>query len=358
MPIRRDADAGFTLIEMLVVVGLIVVVIATLGAFFLGGPSPAVASAARDIDAAFHEARETAVAAGAATVVFTPAGSGYTARVYRQAPGDAAFAAVNGPAYASTVTIRETAAPLGAPGFAFRVDLRGSVTAYEHFAPGDTAFDEQPCPPTGAFTLALAVAQQQRAIAVPCTLTVASLVAVDVTPSPAMTPAPYTPGTCPASQSCTASLPPFSATCPPGYTPDTTQPNVCDSPTPLPTTTPTATAQPSTTTVGATPSPTPMSTGTPNYTWTAVLNYGAHEAAGAWYYWVEVDIDYRGSYIAEACFGAKSGTTVNWPTVLMSSTTSLTNLEALSVPEDLASTVLSNCGTYRFGANNPLVGAF
>jgi type II secretory pathway pseudopilin PulG len=231
---RSRGDAGFTLIELLVVVGMIVVVIATLGVFFLAGPSPAVASAGRDIGAAFAEARETAADFSEATVVFVAAGTGYSARVYRQMPGDAEFQAVNGPTYDSTVAITETAAPLGAPGFAFRIDSRGSVTGYEHFAPTDTTFTLRACPASGAFVLSLAYGNQQRTVTIPCTL---SLAAVNpgaiVTPGPATSPAPAAPGTCPPSQSCGPALPAYNATCPPGYTPDAT-PYVCDSPTPAP----------------------------------------------------------------------------------------------------------------------------
>jgi len=241
---RARGDAGFTLIELLVVVGMIVVVIATLGVFFLAGPSPAVASAGRDIGAAFAEARETAADFSEATVVFSADGTGYRARVYRQMPGDPEFQAVNGPTYDSTVTITETAAPLGPPGFAFRIDSRGSVTGYEHFAPADTTFTQRTCPASGAFVLSLAYGNQRRTVTIPCTLSVSSVTAgVVVTPGPATSTAPAAPGTCPPSQSCAPPLPAYNATCPPGYTPDAT-PYVCDSPTPVPSPAPTPTVLP------------------------------------------------------------------------------------------------------------------
>jgi prepilin-type N-terminal cleavage/methylation domain-containing protein len=255
---RKDRrESGFTLIELLVVVGLIVVVLATIGTFFLGGPSPAVASAARDIGAVFDEARETATAFDAATVVFSPTVNGYSARVYRAMPGTPTFAAVNGPTYDSTVTIAETAAPLGAPAFAFRVDSRGTVTGYQNFDPSSATFTERACPAAGNFILALAYARQRRTIDIPCVISLAmNAPALTVTPAPATSAPPDVPGTCAPSQACTASLPPFTATCPPGDTPDATQPNVCDMPTPAPSMTPTD--------VPASPTPPPAITPSPN----------------------------------------------------------------------------------------------
>ena len=316
---RSRRDAGFTLIELLVVVGMVVVVIATLGVFFLAGPSPAVASASRDIGAAFAEARETAVAFSEATVVFTPAGSGYSARVYREMPGDGQFQAVAGPSYDSTVAIAETAAPLGAPGFAFRVDSRGSVTGYAHFAPADTTFTLRSCPPTGAFVLALAYGKQQRTVTIPCTITLSAVTAgIVVTPAPAATPAPDAPGTCPPAESCGTPLPAFVATCPPGYTPDAT-PNVCDSPTPIPTATATPVTVPTCppghtgtfpdcTPPGPPASPTPTPSPSPHDSYSVVSTAGGHQILGVgWASWAEVDIDYEGTQLYEVCYGTATG---------------------------------------------------
>ena len=366
---RSRRDAGFTLIELLVVVGMVVVVIATLGVFFLAGPSPAVASASRDIGAAFAEARETAVAFSEATVVFTSAGSGYSARVYREMPGDGQFHAVDGPSYDSTVAIEETAAPLGAPGFAFRVDSRGSVTGYAHFAPADTTFSLRSCPPTGAFVLSLAYGKQQRTVAIPCTITLSAVTAgLVVTPAPAATPAPDAPGTCPPTESCGTPLPAFVATCPPGYTPDAV-PNVCDSPTPVPTATPTAisTCPPGSTGTypnclpappTPSPAPTPTSTSTPSWIWTANMTQGAHPVLGVgWAYWVAVDIEQNGELIAsDVCYGAGGGLSINWSTVALGDDATIAVLTAANVPLAFATQVLSDCASFRYPSTNPLMG--
>jgi prepilin-type N-terminal cleavage/methylation domain-containing protein len=234
---RSNDEDGFTLIELLVVVGIVVVVIATFGVFFLAGPSPAVASATRDITAAFGEARETAVAFSESTVVFTASasGSGYSARVYREMPGDGGFAALSGPTYESSVTIAETAVPLGSPGFAFRVDRNGTVTGYQHFSPADTSFTTRSCPTSGAFTLALARGDQKQTVTIPCTLSVtAENAGITITPPPAVVPSPDTPGTCAPAQNCAIALTTINATCPPGYVADGTQPDVCNTPSPGP----------------------------------------------------------------------------------------------------------------------------
>lgn len=244
--VRRDA--GSTLLELVVVVGLIAVVVATFGAFFLAGPSTAVASAARDVTAALAETRATALAFDDATLVFAPDGNGWSARVYRGTPGDPNFAAASGPGYESAVDLTETAAPLGAPGIALRMDSHGSVLGYRTFTPGNTAAAPAPCPPGGAFTLALHAGAQTQSVAVPCAVPPSSVTpAVVETPSRAATAIPRAAGTCPANAACTLPVLAFGgATCPPSTMPDPLRAGVCDAlvsgpATPVPTPTPATT---------------------------------------------------------------------------------------------------------------------
>lgn len=229
---RQRGEDGFTLIEMIVVTAIVVIVVGTIGTLFLAGASPAVASAGRDVDAAFDEARRTAIAFDAATVVFAPAqsGSGYRARIYARMPGDPAFAARNGPGYESTVAISETASPLGAPGFAFAIDSHGTVTGFANFVAGQTNGTSHPCPATGAFVLHLAYATDMRTVTVPCQLPRSSSTPVAFeTPPQAPSALPLSAPTCPGTGTCTlALLAPPAASCPAGYTADPTTPGMCD----------------------------------------------------------------------------------------------------------------------------------
>ena len=244
-------EDGFTLIEMIVVTAIVIVVAGTLGTFFLAGTTPAVASAQRDVSAAFDEARRTAIDFDAATVVFVPApsGKGYSARVYQRVPGDPDFRVRNGPDYASSVTISETASPLGAPAFAFAVDSSGAVTGFANFVAGASAYVARPCPASGAFTLQLAYASDTRSVAIPCSLgpSGASPVAYE-TPAPAFTATPYPVPACPTGVSCSlAAVPPGPtppAAAPGGSSPPVTPPA---GPTPpgAPTSTPVAAQTPS-----------------------------------------------------------------------------------------------------------------
>jgi type II secretory pathway pseudopilin PulG len=189
----RSGDDGFTLVETAVVVGIAALVIAAIGVRSLAGPSVAVAAAADGVVAAFDEARRTAIALDAATVVVAPraAGNGFAVRVYRRIPGDPAFAPANGPDDESDVSAAEDAAPLGPPGFAFSIDRRGGVTGYAAFDPAAATFDRRACPASGAFAIELRSGPQQRHVTVPCTIALAGgAPAVFFTAPPAVTPPP------------------------------------------------------------------------------------------------------------------------------------------------------------------------
>ena len=244
------------MLETVVVTGIVALIAGAAGTLFLAGATPAVASANRDVVAVFDEGRRTAEAFDAATVVFAPAisGSGYTARVYTRTPGEAAFQPRNGPAFESTVAIAETAAPLGAPGFAFTIDSHGNVAALADYAVNGSDYVKRACPSSGAYTLELTYAHDTRSVTVPCTLGVSSTAALTLEmPPAASSSAPLAAATCPGTETCTlANLAgPPAASCPAGLTADPTIAGRCDAPV----STPTAPA-----TVSTCP---PGSTGTP-----------------------------------------------------------------------------------------------
>jgi prepilin-type N-terminal cleavage/methylation domain-containing protein len=236
---RARYEAGFTLVETIVVTAIVALIAGTAGTFFLAGATPAVATANRDVVAAFDEARRTAIAFDAATLVFAPApsGSGYSARVYERTPGDPAFRPRNGPAFDSTVTIGETASPLGAPGFAFTIDGHGNIAALANYSVSGSDFVNRACPPSGAFTLQLTYAHDERTVTIPCAIGTSSAAALALeTPPAALVPAPAPAQTCPATSSCAFApvAPAAGATCPAGLTPDPATPGLCDATAPPP----------------------------------------------------------------------------------------------------------------------------
>jgi len=219
---RTRLEAGFTLVEVLIVSGIIALVAGTAGTFFLAGATPAVASAERDVLAAIDETRRTAMAFDAATLVFAPAasGSGYTARVYARFPGDPGFAARTGPAYDSTAGVTEVAAPLGAPGFALTFDSHGTVTGLAPFTAASSTYTTVACPASGAFALQFRRERETRVVTIPCTLALSAATPVAwQTPAPGTTALPVVGEACPSAESCVLAVftPPASApTCPPG----------------------------------------------------------------------------------------------------------------------------------------------
>ncbi|HEV8019910.1 MAG TPA: prepilin-type N-terminal cleavage/methylation domain-containing protein [Candidatus Lustribacter sp.] len=219
-------EDGFTLLEVLVVTAIVVIVAGTLGTFFLAGASPAVASAGRDVTAAFDEARRTALAFDAATVVFTPSGSGYRARVYERVPGDPAFRARNGPDYESGVAISEIASPLGAPAFAFAVASSGAITGFAAFVAGASTYVARACPASGTFTLQLAYERDVRIVTIPCMLGPSSTAPASFeTPVAAYSPTPFPVETCPAGVNCgLVAITPAAPPSPPAPSPTPTAP--------------------------------------------------------------------------------------------------------------------------------------
>jgi prepilin-type N-terminal cleavage/methylation domain-containing protein len=288
---RARNEAGFTLLETIIAVAIVALIAGAAGTLFLAGATPAVAAANRDVVAAFDEGRRTALAFDAATVVFAPAvtGSGYSARVYQRMPGDSAFQPRNGPTFDSTVAIAETAAPLGAPGFAFTIDSHGNVAALSGYTVNGSDYVNRACPASGAFTLQLTYAHDARSVTIPCTLGASSAgTLAEETPPAAIVPTPGPAGTCPSANGCVHAglLGPPSATCPPGLIADAATPGLCDGSVSTPTpAVPSSTCPPGFTGTPpncvtffsqVTPTPTPVPTALPG----SVCQPGAVDANG------------------------------------------------------------------------------
>lgn len=193
-----NSERGFSLIEVVVAVGITALLLAAGGIWMFSMRPGAIAQAAADFDAALLEAREIAATSGnGATLVFAPrrAGGngtqGFELRVYRGRP--TAAGAVQ-PTAAMPVTgaagVRESR--LGAPPFAIFLGASGDVSGeggYPSFdANGSASFapiaSEPPCPSDG-FTIVFFTnaASQSRALA--CA---ASAVAKARSPNPSPTP--------------------------------------------------------------------------------------------------------------------------------------------------------------------------
>lgn len=298
------SEDGFTLIEVLLTAALVALLAAATGTLFLAGASPAVAAASRDVGAALAEARRTALAFDTATVVFAPQpAGGYSARVYERTPGDPAFRPRNGPGYESAVAIGETAAPLGAPGFALAIDRHGNVTGYAHFYAGDASPEAAACPSGGAFVLRLSRASQIARVSVPCALELsATAVASAAVPPVSATPAPLPPAACPSGALCVPAPPPAPPVpaCPPADLPDPGNPGLC-----VPAATPPAqgvqSAAPPT---AATPAP--GATATPS---AALCVAGAPDAAGFATCIVDDPVRATGAEITHANCGTRTPVT-------------------------------------------------
>ena len=89
--VRGEGERAMTLLETLVVVGIVVVLLGGLAAFSLGRRAYAAHAAVATVQALIDETRATAATSGnGATLAFTPAtGGGFTATIYpfRPLPG-------------------------------------------------------------------------------------------------------------------------------------------------------------------------------------------------------------------------------------------------------------------------------
>ena len=213
------SDRGFTLLEVLICVGLVVLIAAGAVGATLSSRSLAVTSAAAGIDALLDAARTTARQfPGGATIAFAPDayGDGFVARLYENRPGVDTLTATTTPPVEARVLLTETET-LGAPAFAIAIHANGKVSGFQgNILNGATSVA---CPTSGRFHLAFAYAGFMATRDIPCRIDLATTgPIVYVTPIPA-TPQPSPSINVCAGPSCVTlpTSPSPNATCPPGH---------------------------------------------------------------------------------------------------------------------------------------------
>lgn len=255
-----ERQRGFTLIEVLITVGIISIVTAGSVGLAQSSRSEAVTLAALRFDTLLDAALTTAHEFDhGATIVFArdTAGDGFTARVYRNRPSAGPLVATTLPVLEARVAITETAT-LGTPPFALTIHGDEAIAGISGDVVSASASTETPCPLSGQYHLVLSYAGFHVDRSLPCRTNLASTGTVAYQPIVAATPqAPPTPFACVGASCATPpTMPKTAATCPPGYIAKDAATCVSASSIVTPAPTPTATPTPY---VGgaATPTPTP-----------------------------------------------------------------------------------------------------
>lgn len=340
---RRDprGQRGFTLIEVLVVAGIIVLFAVAAGAFALGTRNYEIKAAGDRFDSLVDAAKSIARSSGngaTITIVKGVGGNGFVARVLSGRPNDlTSMKYVNMPALESNAGIKETTDLNTEPPFAIFVNSRGNMSAIKDWIYPDSGAIAQEPSCTAAITIQFyengqklndGIASGSRGLS--CagyTAVNVPLIAV-VTAGPVSTPTPYgairkagVPQGCPPNTLCCST-----GQCTP-------------SPTPSPSATPTPSPSPSPTDIGPSPTPSPVESGptgspspTPSPAPTNAVTASAAPTASpggpGWYHWQLVgpmlagmdqigtngnpppDPQCAGGSMIQACF---NGTTLNCP---------------------------------------------
>gem|GEM_PF-1981112 len=265
---RRDprGQRGFTLIEVLVVAGIIVLFAVAAGAFALGTRNYEIKAAGDRFDSLVDAAKSIARSSGnGATIAIVKGvgGNGFVARVLSGRPNDlASMKYVNVPALESNAGIKETTDLNTEPPFAIFVNSRGNMSAIKDWIYPDSGAIAQEPSCTAAITIQFyengqklndGIASGSRGLS--CagyTAVNVPLIAV-VTAGPVSTPTPY--GVI-RKQGVPQGCPPNTLCCSTGQ--------CTPSPTPSPSPTPPPSPSPSSTDTGPSPSPSPSGTGPTN----------------------------------------------------------------------------------------------
>ncbi|MDB5092567.1 MAG: hypothetical protein JWO85_668, partial [Candidatus Eremiobacteraeota bacterium] len=214
-------DRGFTLIEVLIAVGLVALVAVGAVGATLSSRSMAVTTAAAGFDSLLDAARTTAREfPNGATIAFTrdAYGDGFTARLYHNRPGTAPLEASTIPAVEARVTLTETET-LGIPAFAIAIHASGAVAGIIGPVTSGSAGAETPCPASGAYHLVFSYAGVRAERTIPCRINLATTGPVTLsTFAPATMASSPTPSACAGSACVTIPTSPNpQASCPPNY---------------------------------------------------------------------------------------------------------------------------------------------
>jgi prepilin-type N-terminal cleavage/methylation domain-containing protein len=267
-------DRGFTLIELVIAVGVIAVTAAAGIGISLATRSLAVTSAATEFDQFLDSARTMARDLDGTTLAFESDayGDGTQVRLLARDANGALIPTTLPPLHARAI-IEETLS-LGKPPFAFVVHVNGALGGRPGFHVGDDSSAEVGCPPSGAFHFLIHTANASAERFVPCRVALANTGPVSLSSLPPEPTAPP-PTPCAGVGCTTPSLPPPPAStpsCPSGFTP------VQGGCVPTPTPTPNAGAHYHVTIAGAAPT---LSAGTTEaFTAQATLTNAASVAPG------------------------------------------------------------------------------
>ena len=191
----RASEAGFTLLEMVVAIGIAVILLAAGGSWMLSMRPGALRGALDDFDSNVAAAKALAASSGnGATLVFAPqtgGAPGFTLRVYAGRPNASnAVTATNTMAAISSTSVKE--AHFGNPPFAIFLSSAGYPTGTANYPsldaqenPTFNVIAQQPPCPSGGIVLTFTSAQGVIATrTLPCNTSVAFAAGTDPTPTP------------------------------------------------------------------------------------------------------------------------------------------------------------------------------
>ena len=216
----RARERGFTLIEVVVAVGIIATTAVAGVGLSLASRSFGVAAAATEFDHLLDSARTISHQVQGATIAFIPDayGDGTEVRVYAGTANGTPVATTLPPLY--THAVIEEVESLGKPPFAFVLHVNGALGGRSDYRIGaNTASSEIGCPAKGAFHFVIHVNGGSADRFVPCRTPLAATGPATLTIWPSATIAPL-PTPCAASCAPAAlpTAPSSSPSCPPNFT--------------------------------------------------------------------------------------------------------------------------------------------